>query len=135
MRAICRSSLQMENEMKPTIDYITLKIPILRFKRAEKFPYPVADNVSVGSVVVTDSYLSIGLVAEVKDGKPTEIYSMYNRFHVPTWECPKIGGVNLLTWYDTGIKMSLQDWKFLSLSTNAMGFHEYWKARLKRRKT
>lgn len=99
-------------------------------KTAHKFPYPIADNVSVGSVVITNRCLDVGLVAETICGKPVKIYGRYSKFHEPTNECPQYGGVDTVTWYDTGIHMSFQEWKNLSYENDAERFHKYWQARL-----
>lgn len=115
------------------IDYINVKIPILRLcrgrKRKSKKRFPPADHVSVGSVVITNYALDIGLVAKVRDGKPAEIFARYNSFsHLG--QCDRYGGADCVRWFDTGIQMSLEDWIALSNQYDAAGFHAYWESRL-----
>lgn len=96
-------------------------------KPVKKMAFPLADNVSVGSVVITKDCLDVGLVAEVFQGKPKKILSRYNEFHDSNDECPQYGNVKGIDWFDTGVRMSLQEWIDLSRDTkDAEGFYKYW---------
>lgn len=99
-------------------------------KYAQKFPYKVADSVSVGSVVITRNCLDVGLVAETYLGEPKRILARYSELHEPADECAQYGGTNVVNWYDTGIIMSIQEWKDLSREYDAAGFNKYWRTRL-----
>lgn len=119
--------------MQLKIDYISIKIPIIRLCRSrakQKLLCLAADNVTVGSVVITQNMLDIGLVAKEEDGKPTEIFSRYTCDSWRKRTCNMYGGVQTVKWYDTGIHMSLQDWIDLSMQYDAAGFYEYWGIRL-----
>lgn len=115
-------------------DYISIKIPVLkvklsRHKRKKKIQYPVADHVSVGSIVMTKNCLDIGYVSEVSEGKPIRILSRYEEYppyRVGNNAWAEYGGVNAVRWYDTGIKMSLEEWKKLSKKSDASEFYAYW---------
>lgn len=100
-------------------------------KYAQKFPYKVADNVSVGSVVITRNCLDVGLVAETYLGEPKRILARYSELHEPADECAQYGGTNVVDWYDTRITMSIQEWKDLSREYDAAGFNRYWGTRLR----
>lgn len=119
--------------LKVRIDYINIRIPIFRLSRGApkcRQRYPIADNTSVGSVVVTQNYLDVGLVAGVFHGKPTKILARYSGHDPVTGEIPKYGGIDSVSWYDTGVHMSVEDWVKLSSKTDANGFYEYWRTRL-----
>lgn len=117
--------------MRISIDYINIKIPIIRFSKKSEQKYPIADNVRVGSVVMTRNCLDIGWVASIDRGKPKTIYSRYYKSDDCKDECPKYGGVDEVTWYDTGVWMTFKDWLRLSEQYNAKGFNNYWKEKLK----
>lgn len=101
-----------------------------RGKSIYKSPFPVANNVSVGSIVITQRCLDIGFVAEATNGRPSKIISRYNEYHIPYGEFPLFGGIEMVDWYDTGIRMSLEEWKDLSDKYDAEGFYDYWRTRL-----
>lgn len=115
------------------IDYIDVKIPILRLckgrRRKRERQFRIADNVSVGSVVITQHAWDIGLVANVTDGLPSEIFARYTRYD-KCGVCGKYGGVSTIRWYDTGIKMSLPEWIELSKQLEPCEWYEYWLSRL-----
>lgn len=114
--------------MKIRIDYINFRIPILRLSRGKH--YQIADSVAIGDVVMTRNCLDVGLVAEVNAGKPTKILARDsgNSFDgMP----PQYGGINSSTWYNTGVRMSFEDWEKLSRSTDAVEFYQYWRTRLR----
>lgn len=113
--------------MKIKIDYINFRIPILRLSHGKQ--YQIADNVAVGDVVMTRNCLDVGLVAEVSAGKPTKILAR-DTSHLFDGAPPQYGGINSVTWYSTGVRMSFEDWAKLSRSTDAAGFYEYWHTRL-----
>lgn len=81
----------------------------------------------VGDIVCTRNCLDIGFVAEVQCGEPKKIYSRYrNNDGFSTF-----GGINTVTWYNTGINMSLEEWeKILDNTKDAEGFYIYWRNRL-----
>ena len=106
----CGSALKQMSETKP--------------------PYPIASNVSVGSVVMTKHGFDIGLVGEVRHGRPTRIFARYGRCSMPPDKCPEWGWSESTNWYDTGVKMSFQEWKDLSFKTDAAQFCDYWRKRL-----
>lgn len=96
--------------------------------------YPIANNVSIGSVVITKNCLDVGLVAEVLHGRPMKIFGRYSPCHEPSDECPQYGGIHAVNWYDTGIHMSFDEWKELSHKNDANGFFDYWRTRLQIKK-
>lgn len=119
--------------MKVRIDYINIRIPIFRLSRGVpkcSQRYPIADMVSVGSVVMTKDCLDIGLVADVFEGRPKKILARYSGCNLLTGGMPQYGGIYAVTWYDTGVHMSVEDWVKLSSKTDANGFYEYWRTRL-----
>lgn len=91
--------------------------------------YGIADNVSVGSVVMTKSCFDIGLVAKQRDGMPVTIFSRFSEFDSLD-DPPRYGAVDAVVWYDTGIIMTEQEWKELSRSMSAIQFYGYWRQRL-----
>lgn len=94
--------------------------------------FPEAAQVHVGSVVITENMYDVGLVKEEENGIPTAIYSRYNRLYGGKQE---YGGVTTITWYDTGIRMSVDEWRRLSEDCKDAGtFYRYWEARLKKAK-
>lgn len=92
--------------------------------------YHVADDVSVGSVVMTRDCLDVGLVAKVCNGKPIQVFARDSAYSSKNGVLPQYGGVDAVTWYDTGIHMSIRDWVHLSQSTDADGCYKYWCAKL-----
>lgn len=134
------------------VDYINIKIPILRFrnhntskkepnettslKKSARQPkhksYRIAENVEVGQVVFTKNGFDFGLVAEVKNGKPRRVYSRFAGYRdYPYGEgYPEYGGVNSIVWYDSGIKLSIQEWLDLGMNNDAKGFQSYWRERI-----
>ncbi len=89
-------------------------------------PYPIADNVTVGSIVVTKFCWSIGIVGEVYQGEPVTVYGMYDKYDR---ECSRFGPGN--EWYDTGFHMTWREWEKLCVDVeDAKGFHQYWGYRL-----
>lgn len=81
-------------------------------------------------VVTTENLYDIGLVKNVKSGIPIEVWSRYDQRYGGE---KQYGGVTTVVWYDTGIKMTVEEWKYLSVKTrDASGFYQYWKDRLKR---
>lgn len=92
--------------------------------------YPIAGNVRVGSIVITQRCLDVGFVAGVsEDGAPTKIYS---RFYEGVLESKALqyGGIDDVTWYDAGIRMSISEWANLSIEMSAGDFYSYWRERL-----
>lgn len=85
----------------------------------------------MGSVVITRNGFDIGLVAKTLHGKPVKILARYSDYHTPPDECPQYGGIESVNWYDTGIRMSLEQWKVLSTENDCDGFYRYWRTRLK----
>lgn len=92
--------------------------------------YPIADNARVGSIVVTRRCWDVGIVASVSaDGVPTKIYA---RFYEGVLESKALqyGGIDDVTWYDTGIRISISEWANLSSEMGAGDFCNYWRERL-----
>lgn len=112
--------------MKIKIEWKNIKIPILRFYRDSSVSFPIADNVGFGSIVITRHGWDVGFVLETLEGSPIKILSRYTGIH-PT---PLYGGRNI-AWYDTGERMTLPEWMELGVRTDATGFHNYWKERLR----
>ena len=124
--------------MKLKIEYLNIKIPVLKLsfgkcKNKKEDPCPIADHVSVGSIIITKHGWDIGFVARVSEGKPTRILSRYH-------ENPPSGANNAawaefnvndgIQWYDTGVKISFREWKELSEKFDASEFYSYWESRL-----
>lgn len=109
------------------LDYINVKIPIIRLGHNQR--YQVADRFAVGDVVMTRNLLDIGLVAEVDGGRPAKILARDSGC-LPGDVPPQYGGINNITWYHTGVRMSPEDWKNLSRNTDAAGFYRYWHTKL-----
>ena len=92
--------------------------------------YPIADNVRIGSIVITQRCWDVGFVVGVsEDGAPTKIYA---RFYDGVLESNDLqyGGIDDVTWYDTGIRMSISEWANLSIEMSAGDFYSYWRERL-----
>lgn len=113
--------------MKISIDYINIKIPIIRFCKKSKQKYHIADNVRVGSIVITRDCLDVGWVGKVDNGKPIKIYGRCCNFNDKDGGYPCYGDIENITWYDTGIWMVFKDWKHLSEQYNATEFYNYWR--------
>ncbi len=115
--------------LKLIIDRIDIKIPIVRFIREHRDTHkelPIADNVKKGSIVITERALDIGIVGEVKDGKPLMIYSRPSCYGESQY-----GGIDSVIWYDTRICMSMEDWRQIAYDAkDAHGFYKYWHNRL-----
>lgn len=104
----------------PAID----KTDMALYLSSSPIPYPIANNVSIGSIVITKSCLDVGFVSKVSGKKPAEILSRKNEY---SDDCLLYGGINHVTWYDTGIIMTYEQWKALAIETkDASGFYQYW---------
>ena len=100
-------------------------------KRFE-YTYPVADHVSVGSIVITKSCLDVGIVGSVSNGRPVTVYARSD-FSADNID-RKYGGICSVGWYDTGLVMTMEGWRLLSLEKgDAQGFYQYWRDKLKRK--
>ena len=121
------------------IDYANIRIPILKFdfnKGKKKWKYPIANNVSPGSIVTTEHFLDIGFVYQTDNRKPLNILSRCDKKTICRHKgmYPQYGGINTVTWYDTGINISLEEWIFISDDYDAKGFYEYWINRISRKR-
>lgn len=118
--------------MKVILDYVNIKIPFFRFVKTEKPPHNlVRNNARVGMIVYTNHCLDVGIVAEVKDGVPTKIYARYETCLFPHCYFPEYGAIDTINWYDSGIEMTIDEWKQLSISTKDAGaFWQYWKDKI-----
>lgn len=98
---------------------------------ANKPQYPAANSISVGSIVMTKNCLDVGIVGAVSNGRPTKVYARYNPYSANESGFPQYGGADTTDWYDTGYKMTMEQWKLLAIEKkDAMGFYQYWRDRL-----
>ena len=98
-----------------------------------EYPYPAADHVSVGSIVITRNCLDVGIVGSVSDGRPVTVYARPD-LSVDNID-RKYGGVVSVGWYDTGLVMTMEGWRLLSLEKrDAQGFYQYWRDKLKKKR-
>lgn len=120
------------------IEYLDIKIPVLKLsfgkcKNKKEDPYPIADHVSVGSVIITKHGWDIGFVAKTSKGKATRILSIYHEYPSTGTNSNVWAEFNVndgVQWYDTGVKISFREWKELAEKFDASEFYSYWRSRL-----
>lgn len=117
--------------MKLKKSYITLNIPFIKILRTSHNTIddlPFVKNVKHGRVIISPLF-DIGMVGETDRypyGKPTVVYSRF----VNKWS--KYDLRDYSKWRDTGIDVSIFEWKRISQGVkNHREFQEYWERRLK----
>lgn len=104
------------------------RIAMNRGNDTKTFKFPEANDVYVGSVVCTENCLDIGLVGGVFNGRPTKVFSRFVKYDDNLKE---YGTSDKTQWYDTGVHMTISEWKKLAYDTkDAAGFYGYWRRRL-----
>lgn len=114
---------------------MTLSIENFKNLLWHKEGFPVAIPAEVGMVVVTQHGYDIGLVAKVSLGGHAEkVYAMYDvlyTLYVGRDEFPEYSTPLGIIWFDTGVRMTKDEWKQLSVELgDACSFHKYWEKKL-----
>lgn len=105
---------------------ISVPIPSVERKTVvQKCKFPVEKNVPIGRIVCTKHGWDICLVGEITNkGKPTKIYGKYNPCSGDAISdaLPTYGGIKTVTWYDTGIDITVDEWIKLGNNNDASSF-------------